>query len=72
MTQPSELTSLLQQIVTQQREDKITQEETRRAHEAQLLNIQQEAAKERAATEERFVGLLDRVTQRLDAQFQQM
>ena len=72
VTQPSELTSLLQQIVTQQREDRLAQEETRRAHEALLLAIQQEAARERAATEERFVALLDRVTQRLDAQFQQM
>ena len=49
MTQPSELTSLLQQLVTQQREDRIAQEEARRAHEAQLAAIQREAARERAA-----------------------
>jgi hypothetical protein len=34
--------------------------------------IQREAARERAATEEHFVGLIDRVSQRTDAQFQQM
>ena len=72
MTQPSELTSLLQQLVTQQREDQIAQEEARRAHEAQLAAIQREASRERAAAEERFVGLIDRVSQRTDAQFQQM
>ena len=44
MTQPSELTSLLQQLVTQQREDRIAQEEARRAREAQLAAIQREAA----------------------------
>ena len=72
MTQPSELTSLLQQLVTQQREDRIAQEEARRAHEAQIAAIQREAARERAAKEERFFGLIDRVSQRTDAQFQQM
>ena len=72
MTQPSELTSLLQQLVTQQREDRIAQEEARRAHKAQLAAIQREAARERAAAKERFVGLIDRVSQRTDAQFQQM
>ena len=72
VTQPSELTSLLQQLVTQQREDRIAQEEARRAHEAQLAAIQREAARERAAAEERFVGLIDRVSQRTDVQFQQM
>ena len=37
MTQPSELTSLLQQLVTQQREDRIAQEdEAQLAAEAQL------------------------------------
>ena len=55
MTQPSELTSLLQQLVSQQREDRL-------ATEAQLTAIQREAAIERAASEERFVGLLDSVT----------
>jgi len=72
VTQPSELTSLLQQLVTQQREDRIAQEKARRAHEAQLAAIQREAARERAAAEEHFVGLIDRVSQRTDAQFQQM
>ena len=72
VSQPSELTALLQQLVTQQREDRLAQEEARRAHEAQLAAIQREAARERAATEERFVGLIDRVSQRIDAQFQQM
>ena len=72
VTQPSELSSLLQQLVTQQREDQIAQEEARRAHEAQLAAIQREAAREHAAAEERFVGLIDRVSQRTDARFQQM
>src|SRR6185312_2531666 len=72
VTQPSELTALLQQLVTQQREDRLAQEEARRAHEAQIAAIQREAARERAATEERFVDLIDRVSQRTDAQFQQM
>ena len=72
MSQPSELTALLQQLVTQQREDRLAQEEARRAHEAQLAAIQREAVRERAAAEERFVGLIDRVSQRTDAQFQQM
>ena len=43
-----------------------------RAHEAQLAAIQREAARECAAAEECFVGLIDRVSQRTDAQFQQM
>jgi hypothetical protein len=72
VSQPFELTALLQQLVTQQREDRLAQEEARRAHEAQLAAIQREVARERAATEERFVGLIDRVSQRTDAQFQQM
>ena len=72
MTQPSEPTSLLQQLVTQQREDRIAQEEARRAHEAQLAAIQREAARERTTAEEHFVGLIDRVSQMTDAQFQQM
>jgi hypothetical protein len=50
VSQPSELTALLQQLVTQQREDRLAQEEARRAHEAQLAAIQREAARERAAT----------------------
>jgi hypothetical protein len=47
-------------------------EEARRALEAQFAQLQQEAAHDRAAADERFVGLLDRVTQRQDAQIQQM
>ena len=39
VTQPSELTSLVQQLVTQQREDRIAQEEAMRAHETQLAAI---------------------------------
>jgi hypothetical protein len=46
VSQPSELTALLQQLVTQQREDRLAQEEARRAHEAQLAAIQREAARE--------------------------
>ena len=34
VTQPSELTSLLQQLVTQEREDRIAQEEARRGQES--------------------------------------
>ena len=59
VTQPSELSSLLQQLVTQQREDWIAQEEARRAHEAQLAAIQRDATQESAAAEEHFVGLID-------------
>ena len=43
-----------------------------RLFSSQLAAIQREAARERAAAEERFVGLIDRVSQRTDAQFQQM
>ena len=39
VTQLSELSSLLQQLVSQQREDRIAQEEARTAHEAQLAAI---------------------------------
>ena len=45
VTQPSELTSLLQQLVTQQREDRLAQEEAKRAHEAQLAAIQRRPPK---------------------------
>jgi hypothetical protein len=62
VSHPFELTVLLQQLVTQQREDHLAQEEARRAHEAQLAAMQTEAAREWAATEERFVGLIDRVS----------
>ena len=55
VTQPSELTFLLQQLVSQQREDRL-------ATEARLTAFQREASLERAASEEQFVGLLDRVT----------
>ena len=50
----------------------MAQEEARRDHEAQLAAIQREAARERVAAKEHFVGLIDRVSQRIDAQFQQM
>jgi membrane protein involved in colicin uptake len=67
VTQPSELTDLLQQ----QREDRLAAEEAcrateeaRRASEAWFAQLQQEAAHDRAAADERFAGLLDRVTQR--------
>jgi hypothetical protein len=69
VTQPSELTGLLQQLIQQQREDRLAAEEAhraveeaRRASEAQFAQLQQEAARDRAATDERFTGLLDRVT----------
>jgi hypothetical protein len=39
-------------------------EEAHRASEAQFAQLQQEAARDRATTDERFAGLLDRVTQR--------
>jgi hypothetical protein len=68
VTQPSELTGLLQQLIQQQREDRLAAEEARRAAEAQFAQPQQEAARDRAAADERFAGLLDRVTQRQDAQ----
>jgi hypothetical protein len=66
MTQPTELTGLLQQLIQQQREDMLA------ASEARFAQLQPEAARDRAATDERFAGLLDRVTQRQDAQIQQM
>jgi type VI protein secretion system component VasK len=48
-------------------------EEARRAiEEAQFAQLQQETAHDRAAADERFAGLLDRVTQQQDAQIQQM
>jgi hypothetical protein len=79
VTQPTELTSLLQQLLQQQREDRLVAEEApkaaeeaRRDSEARFAQLQQEAARDRAAAYERFAGLLDRVTQRQDAQIQQM
>jgi hypothetical protein len=68
VTQPSELTGLLQQ----QREDRLAAEEARRASEARFAQLQQEAARDRATADERFAGLLHRVTQQQDAQIQQM
>jgi hypothetical protein len=71
VTQPTELTGLLQQLIQQQREDKLVveearraAEEARRASEARFAQLQQEAARDRATADERFAGLLDRVTQR--------
>jgi hypothetical protein len=72
VTQPSELTGLLQQLIQQQREDRLAAEEARRASEARFAQLQQEAARDRAAADERFAGLLNRVTQWQDAQIQQM
>jgi colicin import membrane protein len=82
VTQSTELTCLLQQLIQQQREDRLAAEEARRAaeearraaeearraSEARFAQLQQEAARDRAAADERFAGLLDRVTQRQDAQ----
>jgi hypothetical protein len=72
VTQSSELTGLLQQLIQQQREDRLAAEEARRASEARFAQLQQEAAHDRATADERFAGLLDRVTQRQNAQIQQM
>jgi gamma-glutamyl phosphate reductase len=47
-------------------------EEAHRALEARFAQLQQEAARDCAAADERFAGLLDQVTQRQDAQIQQM
>jgi hypothetical protein len=47
-------------------------EEAHKASEARFAQLQQEAARDRAAADERFAGLLDGVTQRQDAQIQQM
>jgi hypothetical protein len=58
VTQPSELTGLLQQLIQQQREDRLA------AEEARFAQLQQEVARDRAAADERFAGLLDQVTQR--------
>jgi hypothetical protein len=67
VTQPSELTCLLQQLIQHQREDMLAAEEAHRASEAQFAQLQQEAARDRAATDEMFAALLDCVTQRQDA-----
>jgi hypothetical protein len=72
VTQPSELTCLLQQLIQQQREDRLAAEEAHKASEARFAQLQQEAARDRVVADERFAGLLDRVTQRQDAQIQQM
>jgi hypothetical protein len=79
VTQSSELTGLLQQLIQQQREDRLAAEEARRAaeeahraSESRFAQLQQEAARARVVVDERFAGLLDRVTQRQDAQIQQM
>jgi hypothetical protein len=72
VTQPSELIGLLQQLIQQQREDRLAAEEAHRALEARFAQLQHEAAHDRVATDERFAGLLDRVIQRQDAQIQQM
>jgi hypothetical protein len=71
VTQLIELTGLLQQLIQQQREDMLATEEAcrvveeaRRASEVRFAQLQQEAARDRAAANERFAGLLDRVTQR--------
>jgi hypothetical protein len=79
VTQPSELTCLLQQLIQQQREDRLTAEkahraaeEARRASEARFAQLQQETARDRATADERFAGLLDRISQWQDAQIQQM
>jgi hypothetical protein len=64
-------------MIQQQREDRLAAEEARRvaeeahrASEARFAQLQQEAARDRAAADERFAGLLDHVTQRQDAQIQ--
>jgi hypothetical protein len=79
VAQPSELSGLLQQLIQQQREDRLAveeahraAEEARRASEVWFAQLQQEAARDCAVADERFAGLLDRVTQRQDAQIQQM
>jgi hypothetical protein len=43
-------------------------EEARRASEARFAQLQQEVARDCAAADERFAGLLDQVTQWQDAQ----
>jgi hypothetical protein len=79
VTQSSELTGLLQQLIQQHREDMLTAEEAhraaeeaRKASEARFAQLQQEATHNCATADERFVGLLDCVTQQQDAQIQQM
>jgi hypothetical protein len=74
VTRQSELIGLLQQLIQQQREDRLAAEEARRAaeeacraSEARFAQLQREAARDRATADERFAGLLDRVTQRQDA-----
>jgi hypothetical protein len=59
VTQPTELTGLLQQLIQQQREDRLAAEEARRASEARFAHLQQEAARDHAIADERFAVLLD-------------
>jgi hypothetical protein len=66
VTQPTELTGLLQQLIQQQREDRLVAEEARRAaeearraSEARFAQLQQEAARDHATADERFAVLLD-------------
>jgi len=76
VTQPAELTSLIQQMMEQQRADRLAAEaraeQLSRETAARFAQQQQEAARAQAATEERFAGLIDSITQRQDAQLQQM
>jgi hypothetical protein len=66
VTQPSELTGLLQQLIQRQREDRLAIEEAHkaveekcRASEARFAQLLQEAARDRATSDERFDCLLD-------------
>jgi hypothetical protein len=51
MTQPSKLTGLLQQLIQQQREDRLAAEEAHRASEARFALLQQKAARDQAAAD---------------------
>jgi hypothetical protein len=51
MTQPFELTGLLQQLIQQQREDRLAAEEAHRASEARFALLQQKAARDQAAAD---------------------
>ena len=78
VSQPSELTSLLQQMVEQQRQDRLAAEQARAEQAARLVELQQQQqemqrqiARERREDTDRLTGLIDQMHQRTLDQQQQ-
>lgn len=70
---------MLQQLLDQQRQDRLAAEEARRAQEAKLaelqahqLQLQRDAARDKTESEQRMLLMFDRITQRSDAHIQQL